>query len=76
MTTPTGSEAAPAMAETKPSEFNPPMENHYMDPITKLSPDADELLDKYAHIPEEERLGHVHAMVHDAYFPASKFPPT
>jgi hypothetical protein len=64
MTTPTQDQADSTTTEMKPSVSEPERENHFIDPITKLSPEADELLDKYAHIPEEERLTHVHAIVH------------
>jgi hypothetical protein len=38
-------------------------ENNYADQITKLSPEAHGLLTKYSHIPEEDILPHVHAIV-------------
>jgi hypothetical protein len=38
-------------------------ENNYFPPITELTPQAEELLDKYVHLPKEEMLPHVHAMV-------------
>jgi hypothetical protein len=63
MASPKGDEAAIATAETNTSAPEPTVEKNWADPITALSPDAEELLDKYAHIPKEEMLSHVHAMV-------------
>jgi hypothetical protein len=63
MTSHKGDVAATATAETNDTASVPAVENNWADPITRLSPDAEELLDNYAHIPKEEMLPHVHAMV-------------
>jgi hypothetical protein len=39
------------------------VENNYLDSISQLSPPARELLENYAHIPEDEILTHVHQLV-------------